>query len=354
MRVTGTDHMGSQFDLSVVDGIWQAGSGDATRDLSGLYVLPGLVDAHAHLSADTLDVETFVDPRHILERARRAATRGVLDVVDKGWNDDTVLQMVRSGRLATPRVQAAGVMIHPHDGYWKGFGTVVDGDDLIEACAGLGRDRPWVKIVGDWPRKGRGALPNYRERVLAEAVAAAHDGGARVAIHTMAPDTPSMTVRAGVDSIEHGLFLSEADLEALADRDGMWVPTVLRMHEVLAEMRPGSSGAEVLGQGIDNVSRLLPIASELGVTVLAGSDLAIDVGDIGREVAALNALGLPIEDAVAGASYRGRSALGIPSALGPGTPADLVAFDVDPTEDPQILAEPRLVIAGGEVLADRM
>jgi imidazolonepropionase-like amidohydrolase len=119
-------------------------------------------------------------------------------------------------------------------------------------------------------------------------------------------------------------------------------------------MRPGSSGAEVLGQGIDNVSRLLPIASELGVTVLAGSDLAIDVGDIGREVAALNALGLPIEDAVAGASYRGRSALGIPSALGPGTPADLVAFDVDPTEDPQILAEPRFVIAGGEVLADRM
>jgi imidazolonepropionase-like amidohydrolase len=352
MRFHGVDGAGHRFDLSPADGTWQPGSGSDVVDLTGLHVLSGLVDAHAHLSADTLDVEAQGLPEQILGRAAVALRRGVLDIVDKGWSDDGVLDLVATGRLAHPRVQASGQMIHPHDGYWADFGRVVDGDHLVAVCGEMGSTRPWVKVVGDWPRKGRGALPNYEEAVLRDAVAAAHEGGARVAVHTMAPDVASMAVRAGVDSIEHGLFLTTEDLEMLAARSGVWVPTVLRMHEVLAEMRPGSSGAEVLGRGLENVQALLPTAAELGVAVLAGSDLAIAVGDIGLEVRALIALGFPAEAAVAGASDQARAALGGHAGFAVGGPADLVAYAGDPRDDPDLLLTPMLVVSSGEVVVD--
>jgi imidazolonepropionase-like amidohydrolase len=168
----------------------------------------------------------------------------------------------------------------------------------------------------------------------------------------MAPEVASMAVRAGVDSIEHGLFLTVDDLEALAGRSGMWVPTVLRMHEVLAELRPGSSGAEVLGRGIENVRTLLPRAAEMGVAVLAGSDLAVAVGDIGLEVKALIALGLPSDAAIAGASDGARDAIGAPAGFQVGSPADLVAYAVDPVLDPDQLLVPVIVMSAGEIVVD--
>lgn len=353
MRVKGTEVRGASFDLSSVDGTWSPGSGSADLDLSGLFVLPGLVDAHVHLSADTLDVDTVVDRDRIADRAQAARDRGVFDLLDKGWSDDLVLEMALAHRFEGVRVHAAGVMLHPEDGYWTDFGLVVEGDGLVEACAEIAGRRPWVKVVGDWPRRGQGALPNYSEAVLADAVGAAHERGARVAIHTMAPDVASMAVRAGVDSIEHGLFVTRQDLEMLAARGGVWVPTVLRMHAVLAEMRPGSTGAEVVGRGIDNVRRLLPVAADLGVSVLAGSDLAVGASEIGAEIDALVRMGLPAAAAVAGASFGAHRVLGIEAGLRPGRPAELVAYDRDPLHDPSVMIEPVVVVSKGEVIVDR-
>lgn len=352
MRIRGTDREGRDFDLTAVAGRWERRDGEQAIDLSGFHVLPGLVDAHAHLSAETLDIEAATEPSEILQRADDAVSSGVFAVADKGWSDDLVLALAREGRIGGLQVQAAGRMLRPHDGYWDGFGPIVDGSQLIEVCAAISPERPWVKIVGDWPRRGQGALPNYTEAVLSEAVDAAHAGGARVAIHTMAPEVASMAVRAGVDSIEHGLFLTEIDLEELGERSGMWVPTVLRMEEVLAGLKPGSSGAELVGRGLENVRRVLPAAAELGVAVLAGSDLAVPVGRIGLEVEALVRMGCPTEHAVAGASHRAYAALGIDAGLRVGAPADVVAFVEDPLEDRATLLSPVLVMREGRVITD--
>lgn len=321
-------------------------------DLAGLVSVPGLVDSHAHLSADQLELEP-AEAAQVLRRGAAAVDDGVTVAVDKGWADDLVLEMVGDGRLVRPRVVAAGRMLRPIDGYWEDFGEVVDGAELVDVVGRLAENRPWVKVVGDWPRKGKGALPNYTEAVLTDAVAAAHQAGARVAIHTMAPEVPAMAVRAGVDSIEHGLFLSPADLELMAAAGQQWVPTVLRMEEVLDEMKPGSSGAELVGRGLDNVSRLLPVAADLGVAVLAGTDLAASVGQVGREVEALIRRGLPAHAALAGATEQAYRALPFEVGFRPGAAADLVAYAANPVDTPGVLTDPVVVVFDGEVVRDR-
>jgi imidazolonepropionase-like amidohydrolase len=352
MQVRGRDRFGSIFGLALSAECWAMPDGSDLLDLGDLFCLPGLIDAHAHLSGDDLELGE-ANPSAIVARARAAAEAGVAACLDKGWDDDTVLELVANGSITRPRVAAAGTMLRSADGYWDGFGRVVDDDGLAAEVERMAPGRPWVKIVGDWPRRGRGALANFGEEALAAAVAAAHRGGARVAVHTMAPGVASAAVRAGVDSIEHGLFLDVDDLVSLADRGGVWVPTVLRVEEVAAGMKPGSSGAELLGRGLENLRALLPVAAEIGVTVMSGSDLAIASGLIGREVAALTRFGLPVEAAIEGASEVGAAAVGLESGFRPGMPADLVAYGGDPLADLSVLEQPVVVISGGVVVADR-
>jgi len=317
-------------------------------DLTGFICIPGLLDAHAHLSSEALQLDP-ADPDAIRELAARAVLSGVTVCLDKGWSDDVVLNLAPSVR--SPRIAAAGRMLRSEDGYWPDFGHLADGSDLVEAVATLAPGRPWVKIVADWPRKGRGAIANYSEAVLAGAVAQAHAAGAFVATHTMAPEVANMAVRAGVDSIEHGLYLDADHLDMLGARGGIWVPTILRMEEVLAEMKPGSTGASVIGEGLENVRELLSHAVERGVTVMPGSDLTIAPSEIFREVAALVRYGLTPAQAVAGASAG--HAVGLDMGFRAGLVADLVAVEGDPLQDVAALADPVVVIAAGKIILDR-
>jgi len=91
-------------------------------------------------------------------------------------------------------------------------------------------------------------------------------------------------------------------------------------------------------------------AWEAGVTVLAGTDAGVVAhGLVHREVALLTAAGIPIEHALAAASWRAREFLGLPTIL-EGAPADLVAFDRNPLEDPTALATPSLIVLDGMVI----
>lgn len=311
------------------------------------WALPGLADAHAHLASDELNLEPG-DPAAIRRRAFTCLENGVFVVVDKGWNDDSVVMTLSELPPASrPDYEAAARMITVPGGYYPGFAVETDSAGISEAVAGAAEyGRGWVKLVGDWPRRGRGAVANFDAEGLAAAVAAAHAGGARVAIHTMAPEVPGMAVEAGVDSIEHGLFLDRDDLEKLAARGGVWVPTLIRMEATAAMLGPDSSGARLIRDGLDNVAGLLPHAPE-GLAVLAGTDLALRSHEVGREVEALISAGLSPERAVAAASTSVRKYLGLPSGFRPGDPADAVFFPADPREDPGVLTEPVAVVRGG-------
>jgi imidazolonepropionase-like amidohydrolase len=128
---------------------------------------------------------------------------------------------------------------------------------------------------------------------------------------------------------------------------------VLRARDILAGMRPGSSGAEILGRGLDRMRSSLPLAAEMGLNVLSGTDLAVPSRAVGREAAALTAAGLPVAAALAGLTAAGRSANGVPAGFRAGLSADVVAFDSDPRSDLSTLTRPSVVLHAGRTLLDR-
>lgn len=309
--------------------------------------MPGLVDSHAHLAADVLET-VGGEPEAIRRRAFACVENGTFLVADKGWGDTTVIATL-PGLPADrcPDWEAAGRLISSPGGYFPGFGVETDAAGLAGVVAeAVAEGQGWVKLIGDWPRRGLGAVANFDEDALAGAVAIAHRGGAKVAIHSMAPDVPGMAVRAGVDSIEHGLFLTGDDLAALAARGGAWVPTILRVEATIAMLGRDSSGGRLLSEGLDNVRSLLPSVPD-GLFVLAGTDLVVPSGRVGQEVVALVEAGLAPAAALAGAGSAARRYLGRADGFELGQPADAVFYAADPLSDPSTLLAPQAVIRAG-------
>ncbi|HEY6635259.1 MAG TPA: amidohydrolase family protein, partial [Acidimicrobiia bacterium] len=250
-----------------------------------------------------------------------------------------------------PEVEAAARIITTEGGYFPGFGVVANSTTLasaVEAEAAAGRG--WVKLIGDWPRRGVGPVTNFDQTDLENVVGIAEAVGARVAIHAMARDTPTRAVAAGVHSIEHGLFLSEEDLGHLGARSGMWVPTLLRTEATAADLAPGSSGRRRLTEGLAGLRRLLPIAIEAGVMVLTGTDLIGAPRDVAAEALRLAEFGLNTSQVVAAVSTNGYLATGRDPGFTPGTTADAVLFSASPWQDLAVLAHPHLVVRRGRVL----
>lgn len=332
-------------------GRWRSPSSAAEPDLGrGLFALGGLADAHAHLAAE--HERDPGDPAGIRRRAFACLSRGTFLIIDKGWSDTTVVATLTSlPPTRSPDWEAAGRMLTVADGYYPGFGVETDPAGLATAVEkAVGEGKGWVKLVGDWPRRGQGAVANFGQSELETAVRVAHGGGARVAIHTMAPEVPSWAAQAGVDSIEHGLFLTPEDLAVLGGRGGAWVPTITRMEEVAEMLGETSSGGRLLRRGLDNVKALLGDAPE-GVSVMAGTDMALAGGDVVPEVLRLVAYGLGPERAVAAASDTVRTYMGRPSPFSVGAPADAVFFAADPYVEPESLLEPVHVLRGGKLVS---
>jgi imidazolonepropionase-like amidohydrolase len=353
-RLTLRSPFGETYVRDVVDGRWAEPTGDADVSIGGgWWALPGLVDAHAHLAGNR--IPNTVDPTSLeetAERAARALKDGVQLVFDKGWHDETVLDLIDNvSELERPYIEAAGRIIGVREGYFPGFTNEIEpvdlGDVVTFQCGGRAT---WVKLIGDWPRSGRGVLPNFTEEQLRSAVSGAESHGARVAIHTMAPDVASAAVAAGVHSIEHGLFLTEYDVVALGARGGMWVPTVRRIEETRSILRPGSTGDKMLADGLQNMRRLLPAAIQAGVIVLAGTDFASSTADVALEILRLAEFGVSPREAVRIGSINGYVAAGRPFDFGVGDPADVVLFPDNPVEKIEVLSHPTLVLRSGRIV----
>jgi imidazolonepropionase-like amidohydrolase len=352
---------GVEVDAGVgADGTWTEHPPPDAEPLPGRYVLPGLVDAHCHLSIGRapeggpvgLDL---AGARANLERARLAGVTGIRDTGSPG--------SVSLGLLAEPeggpgagapgagapgsRLVVAGRFLAPAGQYFPALHDPVPADDVIDAAlAEVAAGARWVKLLGDFPVLGPSGppwpepTPTYPLDVVARLVEAVHAAGARVAAHTTTPYA-SQLIAAGIDSVEHGTSLREDDLVQLAARGAAWTVTLGASVGTRPLADPDRERRRQ--ERRERVAHLLGRAVELGVTVLAGSD---SVGSIPGEVALLTELGLAPEAALAAVSTVARRFLGFPP-LAEGQPADLVSYDDDPREDPAVLARPVAVVLRG-------
>ena len=339
-------------DRVVVDGRWAEPAEGSDSDIvgEGLWGLPGLADAHAHLAAEELDFQPGVYGDAV-QRARASLRAGVTLVLDKGWCDTTTIDVIEQiPPEERPEIQAAARLIAVDGGYYPDFAREIDPEEIGTVVAEEMEDGAgWVKLVGDWPRKGIGPVANFDVDQLRRAVEVAEAGGSRVAIHTMAPEVPSMAVAAGVHSIEHGLFLTEDDLAVLGSRSGMWVPTILRCETVLAQLGSESSGGKLFTEGLENVRRLLPLAVEAGVHVLAGTDLEGSPANVAAEIVKLASYGLDDISALRSASMAVFDGVGRSSDFAVGAEADLVLYQANPLDDLGVLEHPSLVMRRGRI-----
>ncbi|NLT29054.1 MAG: amidohydrolase family protein [Propionibacterium sp.] len=318
---------------------------------TGGWIVPGLVDAHCHLG---LGAGGAVDEETTLDQATTDRDAGTLLVRDAGSPSDT--RWIQ-GRDDLPRLIRAGRHIARPRRYIRNFAVEVEPDDLVDTVAEQARAGDgWVKLVGDWIDREVGDLaPLWPADIAAEAIARAHELGAKVTAHCFGERSVAELVRAGIDGIEHGTGLDRDTIDLMAQRQVALVPTMINL-ATFPEI--AASGQEKFPTYAAHMRDLharhhdtLRAAVDAGVPVYAGTDAGgtIKHGRIADEIVALADLA-GAEFALGAASWRARDWLGVPG-IAPGESADLICYDANPLTDPAVTAHPARVILRGTVIA---
>jgi imidazolonepropionase-like amidohydrolase len=308
--------------------------------LPGQFVLPGLADCHAHPAVGSGPAGLVpLDATAARANLTAWAQAGITLVRDVGSLGGLILQLRPTPGM--PALQAAGRFLAPAGRYFPDLlGAPVEAADLEGAAlAEIGRGAAWVKVIADFPDPAGGtdAEPNYPIGAITRLVTAAHQAGARVAVHSTAPGAGQL-VAAGVDSIEHGFGLDKDAIRDMAECGTAWTPTAGALLALRDAPGTAPQRRRRFQENQARIAELLPLAVRLGVPVLAGTDVT---GSIPREVALLAQMGLEPQDALAAASTWPRRFLGASAA------ADIVTYHHDPRQDPGELAHPAAVVANG-------
>ncbi len=305
--------------------------------LPGRFALPGLVDAHAHITlVDHQPADAAAGARNLL----RLRDQGVLLVRDVGSPQSATLDLDTQPEL--PILVAAGRWHAPEGRFYGPYHRPVPAEALVpSALTEMARGATWIKVIADWTTPEL----SYPVEALRAMVERVHVAGGRVAAHTQWQGVREV-VDAGVDSVEHGCRLDEATLGIMAGRDVAWTPTLSAFDAPLPpDARPDI--VERRDAVLANYRAMIPIAARLGVTILAGTDT---VGTVVDEIRQLIAYGLTPVAALRAATTAARVFLGRP-ALDDGAPADVITFENDPREDPDVLRWPVAVVLGGRRFA---
>ncbi len=315
------------------------------------WVLPGLVDAHCHVG---LAKDGAVDDGTAEQQARTDRDRGTLLIRDAGspadtrWVDD---------RDDLPVIVRAGRHIARTRRYIRDYAHEIEPEQLPayvrqEARRGDG----WVKLVGDWIDRSVGDLaPCWPADALAEAIAVAHEEGARVTAHCFGEDCLPDLLAAGIDCIEHASGLTAATRATCAERGVPIVPTMVNLENFPAFAAAGEARFPTYAAHMRalHARRHATVADayEAGVQVFAGTDAggSLPHGLLPQEVAALVEAGLPPVAALDAACWAARAWLGR-DGLVEGAQADLVVYPADPRGDVAVLEAPDLVVLRGRAV----
>jgi imidazolonepropionase-like amidohydrolase len=342
---------GKPTDLYVVDGKFTfAKPAKATTVHKGGWILPGLVDAHAHLALASPAGDG--SPQEAVRASATAQLQaGVLLLREPGSIDYESKAV--GPHLGLPRVLTGGRFLAPPDGYFPGLAREVTTKELPKAAAEEAKaSGAWVKVIGDFPQSDGVMHPHWDLDTLKATAAAAHKAGARITMHAVHPDSISTAIQAGFDCIEHGTGLRKEHVDAMVAKNMAFTPTLM-----IAERIPGAMGGLCSDHGMKEIEgwlsshpKRVAAAAAAGVRILAGSDAAMwPHGLVARETAALVEAGVPAERAVAATSWDARAYLGFPG-IAEGAPADLVVFDQDPRRDVHALEEPSFIVLDGKVV----
>lgn len=360
----------------------QLPAGAKTLDLSRYTVLPGIIDCHTHLTYRPTDAGPaglhVSYPRQALIGARNARVTleagftTVRNVGADGYSDIALRDSINAGEVPGPRVIPSGPALsitggHGDENYlapqfnfsMDGVADGVDGvihkvrenikygADVIKFLATGG-----VLSEGDDP-----ALAQYSPEEMKAIVETSHELGRKVAAHAHAAVGIKYAVLAGVDSIEHGSYINDEDIDLMKQHGTYLVPTVYLEDWLLENI--DSLG---LTPNMKEKARyLLPIARknlshafQSGVKVAFGTDAAVyPHGLNAHEFGSMVSMGMSPLTAIQAGTVNAADLIGWSDRVGtlePGKFADLVAVDGDPLANVRVLENVKFVMKGGAVV----
>jgi imidazolonepropionase-like amidohydrolase len=333
-------------------------------DLRGRYVVPGLIDAHVHISN--------------LRAMRTALESGVTTVRSSGvsyYSDVGLRELVKTGAVAGPDMVAAGYHVRTfiaeeaffdHPGLSDLMRGVTTPDAIRRVVeANLSRGVDWIKVnaterAGTPDTDPRKQMFTEAElRVIVETAAAKN---VPVQAHAHGAEGALAAVRAGVRSIEHGTYLTDEALQLMAKQGTFFDPTMEALIDV-SQVGGDYDNRDLQLRGRHMLPRLrdaIARAHKFGVKIVAGSDTGYGPTSVGRlsiEIVNLVDSGMTPLAALQAATITNAEMLRREKEIGqvaPGFEADVLVVERHPLEHLSTLQDPLLVISNGRVAIDRL
>lgn len=373
------------------DGVPDKLPSDVERiDASGLTVMPGLIDAHCHISFDepSSNDELFFHRREGLaaiiaarnaQKLYRAGVTGFLDADSLYEIGIDLRDAIEAGIIHGPRMSTGGNALLtsvggtagrllPDEGR-RGYGKVVRTRDeiVLEVRRQIKNGVDWIKVhvTGMAPRqKVEGELQVWNYDELKLVCDTAHDLGTPVVGHCRGASSIRDAARTGFDLILHATYMDDEALDAVAEAGTPIVPT-FTFQANLADFGPKIGASQylidVFKREIADSAVMLRRAFDAGVPILSGSESGFSLTPYGdwhyRELEIfVRDLGLTPLEAIRSATSANALSLrmdGETGAIEAGRLADLLVFDGDPSKDVTLLGERhriRHVLIGGEAM----
>lgn len=349
--------------------------GMETLDVSGGYVLPGLIDCHDHtafkralweqgpaagqLMGALMQSDAAVMEQEFATNAARVLRSGVTTVRDFGVDHGAALRASVADSPSTPRIIPGAQPLGIPGGHLNHRARAVTTAEGVEVAIREHAQGParWIKLfasggIADYPRSSiRVELSTDLMRI---AVDTAHELGLRVAAHALPVEAVLRALHAGVDSIEHGVFLTDEAVSLMAESGVWYVPTLSGYARRIEALRTSGQHEaaneferEVLVPHADSVR----LAASSGVKIGLGTDITASVVD--EAAVLMDVAGLDFEDAFRACTTGAAELLGLRDGSGTlevGARADILVLGSDPRRDIRAFQDVRFVIRAGQML----
>ena len=373
------------FDATQIVSVGEPAQGEEPDAiLPDFVLLPCLIEAHAHLFLDGAPVNFQQRENYLKESADWMLTRararwpkilahGVGAVRDAGDKHGVGLALAaeakqRFGKLATtPYIDSPGPAIHHRGRYGAFMGQPIEDHDSAADCvaarvaAGADRIKLLVSGIINFKVGQVTTPPQMSIEEVREIVAAARSHGKQTFAHASGADGVEHSIEGGVNTVEHGFFITEEQLMKMRDRQIAWVPTFAPVQLQIDRASDLGWSDEIVGhlkRIIESHQKMLRRAHELGVTIVAGSD----AGSCGvphalgllQEMHQMEQAGLPAMSVIKSATGTSAATLAFAEKVGriaPGYPARFILTRHDPLESVANLQMEKTVLFDGQVIA---